>query len=61
MCAQAHHDKGVQRPVGLAVAAAVESVALLAPRGGIDGCNAADLGKRTLRTKPATVVANGDK
>jgi hypothetical protein len=59
----AHPDQGdaPQGVVGLAVAAAVESVAVGAARGRGDGGGAAQVGEGGLAMEPLGVVAGGDQ
>jgi hypothetical protein len=56
--AQAHHDEGVQGPIGLTVATAVETVALLATRGRTTGRDPADFGEGCLGSDSPSVVAH---
>jgi len=59
--AQAHNDQRVQWPIGLAVATAVETVALLVTRVRITGRDPADFGGGALGAESGAVVADGDK
>src|ERR1019366_9838907 len=57
----AYHDDAPQRAVGLAVAAAVETMACHLARGCLDGRHAAEMGPGRLRAQPFGVVAGSDE
>src|SRR5450759_226366 len=57
----ARDDSSVQRRVGLAVAAAVESEARDLSGGGRDGVGAAERGEGSLAVEPVRVVAGGEQ
>src|SRR5664280_3329171 len=56
-----HHDDAPQRAVGLAVAAAVETMACHLARGCLDRRHAAEMSPGRLRAQPLGVVAGSDE